>query len=93
MKRALEARSSVTGRDEEAPLLNAGIAQCSGGVDLAKHVIQVSVLSPSTRELRNSALIRCRFAGFLSRQRPSLVAFEACATAHYRAGVAQRHGR
>jgi len=28
------------------------------GVDLAKNVIQVSVLSPSNRELRNSALTR-----------------------------------
>ena len=28
------------------------------GVDLAKNVIQVSVLSPSNRELRNSAFTR-----------------------------------
>ena len=62
------------------------------GVDLAKSVIQVSVLSPSNRELRNSALTRRKFAEFLGRQRPSLVAFEACATAHYWARTAQRHG-
>jgi transposase len=62
------------------------------GVDLAKNVIQVSVLSPSNRELRNSSLTRRKFAEFLGRQRPSLVAFEACATAHYWARVAQRHG-
>jgi len=62
------------------------------GVDLAKNVIQISVLSPSNRELRNSALTRRKFAEFLARQRPSLVAFEACATAHYWARVAQRHG-
>jgi transposase len=62
------------------------------GVDLAKNVIQVSVLSPSNRELRNSALTRCKFAEFLGSQRPSLVAFEACATSHYWARVAQRHG-
>ena len=62
------------------------------GVDLAKNVIQVSVLSPSNRELRNSALTRRKFAEFLARQRPSLVAFEACATAHYWARTAQRHG-
>jgi transposase len=62
------------------------------GVDLAKNVIQVSVLSPSNRELRNSALTRRKFAEFLARQRPSLVAFEACATAHYWARAAQRHG-
>jgi len=62
------------------------------GVDLAKNVIQVSVLSPSNRELRNSALTRRKFAEFLARQRPSRVAFEACATAHYWARTAQRHG-
>jgi len=62
------------------------------GVDLAKSVIQISVLSPSNRELRNSALTRRKFAEFLGSQRPSLVAFEACATSHYWARVAQRHG-
>jgi transposase len=62
------------------------------GVDLAKTVIQVSVVSPSNRELRNCAFTRRKFAEFLGRQRPSLVAFEACATAHYWARVAQRHG-
>jgi transposase len=62
------------------------------GVDLAKNVIQVSVLSPTNRELRNSALTRRKFAEFLGRQRASLVAFEACATSHYWARVALRHG-
>ena len=62
------------------------------GVDLAKNVIQVSVLSPSNRELRNSALTRRKFTEFLGRQRSSLVAFEACATSHYWARVAQRYG-
>jgi len=62
------------------------------GVDLAKNVIQVSVLSPSNRELRNSALTRRKFTELLGRQRSSLVAFEACATSHYWARVAQRYG-
>jgi transposase len=62
------------------------------GVDLAKNVIQVSVLSPSNRELRNSALSRRKFAEFLAKQHSGLVAFEACATAHYWARAAQRHG-
>jgi transposase len=62
------------------------------GVDLAKNVIQISVLAPLNRELRNSALTRRKFAEFLARQRPNLVAFEARATSHYRARVAQRHG-
>lgn len=62
------------------------------GVDLAKHVIQISVLSSRNRELQNRALTRRKFAEFLGRQQRSLVAFEACATAHYWARVAQRHG-
>jgi transposase len=62
------------------------------GVDLAKNVIQVSLLSPSNRELCNRAFTRSKFAEYLARQRSSLVAFEACATAHYWARVAHRHG-
>jgi len=62
------------------------------GVDLAKSVIQISVVSPSKRELRNGSLTRRKFAEFLGSLRPSLVAFDACATSHYWARVAQRHG-
>lgn len=62
------------------------------GVDLAKNVIQVSVFSRSNRELQDRALTRRKFAEFLGSQKRSLVAFEACATAHYWARVAQRHG-
>jgi transposase len=62
------------------------------GVDLAKLVIQVCVLSPRKKALLNKALTRNKFAEFLAKQKPSLVAFEACATAHYWARVAQAHG-
>lgn len=62
------------------------------GVDLAKNVIQVSVVSPTNKELQNKELTRKKFAVFLVNQKPSLVAFEACATAHYWARVAHRHG-
>lgn len=62
------------------------------GVDLAKNVMQVSVLSRSNRELENRSLTRRKFAEFLGSQRQSLVAFEACATAHHWARVAQGHG-
>lgn len=62
------------------------------GVDLAKNVIQISVVSPSNKQLQNKALTRKKFAEFLGKQKPALVAFEACATAHYWARVAKRHG-
>jgi transposase len=62
------------------------------GVDLAKNVIQVSVVSPSSKELLNRALTRTKFKEFLATQQPALVAFEACASSHYWARTAQRHG-
>ncbi len=62
------------------------------GVDLAKNVIQVSVISARGKELLNRSLTRRKFAEFLGKQKPALVAFEACATAHYWARTAKRHG-
>ena len=62
------------------------------GVDLAKNVIQVSVVSARGKERLNRSLTRRKFAEFLGKQKPSLVAFEACATSHYWARAAQRHG-
>ena len=62
------------------------------GVDLAKNVIQVSVVTPSNKELSNKELSRLRFAEFLAKQKPALVAFEACATAHHWARVAATCG-
>jgi transposase len=48
------------------------------GFDLAKNVIQVSVVTPSNKELSNRELSRKKFAEFLAQQKPDLVAFEAC---------------
>ena len=62
------------------------------GVDLAKNVIQISVVNGRGKELSNCSLTRKKFAGFLSKHKPSLVAFESCATAHYWARAAERHG-
>ena len=62
------------------------------GVDLAKNIIQVSVVTPAGKELQNKALTRKKFSEFLVKQKPSLVAFEACAMAHYWSRIAQLHG-
>jgi len=62
------------------------------GVDLAKNIIQISIVTPSHKELSNKALTRHKFAALLAQQFPSLVAFEACASAHYWARLAQRCG-
>ena len=60
------------------------------GVDLAKNVMQVSVVSDRGKELVNRSLTRMKFAEFLGKQKPSLVAFESCASAHYWAWAAVR---
>lgn len=62
------------------------------GVDLAKNVVQVSVITPANRELINREFSRIKFAEFLVKQKPSLVAFEACATAHHWARMAASNG-
>lgn len=59
------------------------------GVDLAKNVIQVSVVTPRGKELQNKALTRTKFIEFLVKQQHSLVAFEACSSAHYWARTAK----
>ena len=62
------------------------------GVDLAKNVIQVSVVNGRGKETLNRSFSRTKFAEFLGKQKTSLVAFETCATAHYWARSAERHG-
>jgi transposase len=62
------------------------------GVDLAKNVIQISVVSSQGKEVLNRSLTRKKFAEFLGKQTLSLVAFESCATSHYWARAAERHG-
>jgi len=62
------------------------------GVDLAKHVIQVAVVSPNRRRLLNKSLTRTEFNEFLAKQNPALVAFEACTSAHCWARSARQQG-
>ena len=62
------------------------------GVDLATNVIQISVISERGKELLNRSLTRRKFSKFLGKQKPALVTFEACATAHHWAQTAKRHG-
>ena len=40
------------------------------GVDLAKHVIQISIVAPSHKELCNKALTRTRLNQFLAKHPP-----------------------
>jgi transposase len=62
------------------------------GVDLAKNVIQVSVVSDRGKELVNRSLTRRKFADFLGTRKPSLAGLESCARAHYWARAAVRVG-
>jgi transposase len=58
------------------------------GVDLAKNIIQISLVSAGGKELQNKALTGTKFAESLGKQKAALVAFEACARAYYWARVA-----
>lgn len=62
------------------------------GVDLAKNVIYVSVVSSRQKLLQSKEVTRSKFKQFLANQKPAMVAFEACATAHYWSRFAQSHG-
>lgn len=62
------------------------------GVDLAKNVIQVSAVNAHGKEIINRAMSRTKFAEFLGKQKPNLIAFEACASSHYWARKAKALG-
>ena len=62
------------------------------GVDLAKNVIYVSVLSSRQKLLQSKEVTRSKFKQFLAKQKPAMVAFEACATAHHWARLATTYG-
>ena len=51
-----------------------------------------SPYTPSKRCLQSKEVTRTRFKQFLANQKPALVAFEACATAHYWSRIARSHG-
>ncbi|MDX1409474.1 MAG: IS110 family transposase [Saprospiraceae bacterium] len=61
-------------------------------IDLAKNVFQVCVLGRGDQVLLNRALRRKQLGLYLSKQRPSLVAMEACAGAHYWGRLARGYG-
>lgn len=62
------------------------------GVDLAKNVIAVALLSKDGKVLDSRELSRNKFREYLSNKKSTLVAFEACATAHYWSRVARSFG-
>lgn len=62
------------------------------GVDLAKNVISVVRLSKSAKVSHSNDFSRRKFRNYLATQKASLVAFEACATAHYWSRVARLFG-
>ena len=62
------------------------------GVDLAKNIIQVSLVTSKSKERLNKAFTRTKFKEFLAKQKRSLVAFEACGSAHFWARTAREYG-
>lgn len=62
------------------------------GLDLAKNVIQVCVLSEHGKVVRNAKLAPKKVSELLANTPPTLVAMEACGSAHFWGRLAQQHG-
>jgi transposase len=61
-------------------------------IDLAKSSFQVCVLDKTNQVISNTAKSRDQTLRWLARQKPSLVALEACGSAHFWAKKAQSYG-
>lgn len=61
-------------------------------IDLAKHVFQVCVLDKHDKLLSSKQMRRKPLAAYLAKQRPALVALEACGGAHHWGRLAERYG-
>lgn len=61
-------------------------------IDLAKNVFQVSVIDRHEKELLNKSMRRKALAAWLARQRPAVVAMEACSGAHHWGRLAESLG-
>lgn len=53
------------------------------GLDLAKSVFQLHIVDPHTGEIQRRQVKRAKLREFFAQHQSSLVAMEACATAHY----------
>lgn len=62
------------------------------GLDLAKSVFQLHIVDPQTGEIERRQIKRARLTEFFAKCQRSLVAMEACATAHHWARVIQSLG-
>ena len=61
-------------------------------IDLAKHVFQVCVLDKRNKQLSSKQMGRKPLAAYLGKQKPAVVALEACGGAHHWGRLAQRYG-
>lgn len=57
------------------------------GLDLAKSVFQLHIVDPHTGEIQRRQIKRAKLSDFFAKHPSSLVAMEACATAHHWARV------
>ena len=61
-------------------------------IDLAKNTLQINKVKASGKSSYNRAVTRKQLQAILVKEKPSLVAMEACGGAHYWARLAQTHG-
>jgi len=62
------------------------------GIDLAKHIIQVCVISKQGELVSNKAMSPDRFREVLATSSPSIVAMEGCGACHYWGRLAEQYG-
>lgn len=61
-------------------------------IDLAKASFQVCVVNSSNQIVTHKTFTRASLKSWLVKQKPSVVAIEACASSHYWGKVAQQYG-
>lgn len=79
--------------DSTTPVSYGGVAKQTGahtmkkstviGIDLAKNVIQVCIISKHGEVLSNKAMSPTKLKEFFTNTSPSIVAFEGASTCHY----------
>jgi len=62
------------------------------GIDLAKNILQVCVITKDGELLSNKAMKPVKLTEFLAKSKPAIVAMEGCGSCHYWARLAQKFG-
>ncbi|WP_275384160.1 hypothetical protein [Xenorhabdus bovienii] len=62
------------------------------GIDLAKRVFQLNIVSPLGKTIKNTVIMREKLTEFIAQQPPSKIVMEACGSANYWSRQFKRFG-